>query len=455
MSTVDEDITTDTTTAPSVVVCDIDSCSSSSTSPDPERIVDPGGGPRLDDLADLADLDWATFDPGAPGYFDDPTVQLGALREQAAVHHMASTDTYLLTRHEHVHALARDRRLGVETARASTDPTIDPERRNAGRADAERSIMHRDGPDHTRVRRVMQRAFTPKSIAQLQHRTVLIADRLLDDLARNGGGDLIGGYARRLPVAVIADLLGFPTADLDRLCAWSHAVTRTLDPMSTPAERARADVAAQQLDEYVEAAYEAQRVRPNAGLLSHMIAAEDDADRMTRDEIVANTVLLVVAGHETTTNLIGNGAVALLRHPGQRSRLVDDPSLDGNAVEEVLRFDSPVQMTRRISNHDIEVAGVAIPTGSVVTLCSSSANRDPRKWGPTANEFRIDRSDAADQVSFGGGPHFCLGAALARMQGRVALPRMFRRFPTMQPIEEPRFEQRIVLRGVGRLLVGL
>ena len=454
MSNIDEDIATGTTTtAPPVAANDIDGNSAGTSRPDPERIVDPGGGPRLDDLAQLAELDWVTFDPSAPGYFDDPTVQLGALREQEAVHHVATTDAYLLTRYEHVHALARDRRLGAEIAHARPNPVIDAEREMLAKIRGALSILRRDGDDHSRVRRVMQRAFTPRSIAELQHRTTVIADRLLDELDAAGGGDLISDYALQLPVAVISDMLGMPTEDVAQLREWSHVLTKTLDPMCTPADRARAVAASQALDEYVEQVYEAKRVRPDDGLLSQMIVVEDGGDRMTRDEVLVNTVLLYVAGHETTTNLIGNGAVELFRHPDQRARLVDDRSLDGNVVEEVLRYDSPVQLTRRISHEDIEVAGTDIPAGSVLTLCSASANRDPRKWGATADEFRIDRPDAADQVSFGGGPHFCLGAALARMEGRVALPQIFRRFPTLTPTAEPRFEQRIVLRGVGRLLV--
>jgi cytochrome P450 len=453
MTIIDEDIATGTTTAPPVAESDIDEISSCTFSPDPERIVDPGGGPRLDDLARLTELDWTTFDPGAPGYFDDPTVQLGAIREHAAVHHVSVTDRYLLTRYEHVHALARDRRLGADIAHARPNPVIDAEREMLGQIRGTLSVLRRDGHDHSRVRRVMQRAFTPKSIAELQRRTVVIADRLLDDLASAGGGDLMRDYALQLPVAVISDMLGMPTDDVAQLREWSHVITKTLDPMCTEADRERAVAAAVALDDHVEQVYEAKRLRPDDGLLSHMIAAEDDGDRMTRDEVLVNTVLLYVAGHETTTNLIGNGAVALFRHPEQRARLVDDPSLDGNVVEEVLRFESPVQMTRRISSEDIEVADVEIPAGSVVTLCSAAANRDPRKWGPTADDFRIDRADAADHVSFGGGPHFCLGAALARMEGRVALPRLFRRFPTLTPTAEPRFERRIVLRGVGRLPV--
>ena len=470
MTIVDEDVATGTTTAPLVTRCDIGEISSSTTTTDPARIVDPGGGPRLDDLgrsvdpgggprlddlARLADLDWTTLDPSAPGYFDDPTVQLGALRERDAVHHVSSTDSYLVTRYEHVQALARDRRLGAATGPARSAPAVDAVGQGPGRIRHTEPTLLGDGPDHDRVRRVMQRAFTPKSIAELQRRAVVITDRLLDDIAAAGGGDLIGEYARRLPAAVIAEMVGVPTDDVSQLTEWSHDVTASVDPMCAPADRTRADVAAQALADYVGQLYEAKRARPDDGLLSHMIAADADGDRMTEDETVANTILLFVAGHETTTNLIGNGAVQLLRHPDQRKLLVADPSLDGNVVEEVLRYESPVQMTQRVSHEDIEVARTTIAAGSTVVLCSASANRDPRKWGRTADEFRIDRADAADQVSFGGGPHHCMGAALARMQGRVAIPRLFRRFPTLTLIAEPRFEERLVLRGVGRLCVAV
>lgn len=402
----------------------------------------------------LGPLAW---DPFAPGYFDDPTVQLGAIREHEPVHRVAATGAYMFTRYEHVQALARDRRLGNSIDHALPNPTIDAEREMMASSPAQ-SILRRDGDEHARVRRILQKAFTPKAIADWRARTIDVTEQLLDRLAVDGGGDLIDDYALQLPVQIISDMLGLPTDDVDDLRDWSHAVTKTLDPICSVDEREAAVTARDEMIGYMEQMYRVKRQQPDDRMLSLMIRAEDDGERMTRAEVLIHALMLFAAGHETTTNLIGNGAIELFRHPDQRARLVADPDLDANAVEEVLRYNSPVQMTRRISVEDIEIeddasGNVVIPAGSVVSLVAAAANRDPRKWGPTADRFRVDRPGANDQLSFGGGPHFCLGAALARLEGQIALPRLFRRFPRLRPTEQPEFEERIVLRGVARLPV--
>jgi cytochrome P450 len=392
------------------------------------------------------------FNPFEPNYFDDPHVQLGRIREQEPVHLVELTGAYMFTRYEHVQPLARDRRLGVDIAHALPNPSIDAERAMlAAGGNSTESILRIDGDDHARVRRPMQKPFTPKRIAAWRQRTVEVSDELLNRLAGDGGGDLIADYALMLPVQIISDLLGMPTDQVGDLRDWSHAMTKTLDPLCSPEERAAAVSARTEMTAYIEEMYEMKRQRPDDGILSTLIEAEDDGERLTRDEVLINTLLLYIAGHETTTNLIGNGVIELLRHPDQLDRLRTDPDLDANAVEEVLRYNSPVQITRRISREDVEVAGVEIPAGSVVLLAAAAANRDPRKWGDTADRFLVDRAGANDHVSFGGGPHFCLGSALARLEGQIALPRLMRRFPRLELAEEPRFEPRMVLRGVARL----
>jgi cytochrome P450 len=394
------------------------------------------------------------FNPFAPGYFEDPHVQLGQIREQEAIHPVGLTGAHMFTRYEHVHALARDRRLGVEIAHALPNPAIDAEKAMlASAANTTDSILRTDGDDHSRVRRLMQKPFTPKRIAEWNARAAQVSDDLLDRLEDDGGGDLISDYALMLPVQIISDLLGMPTDQLGDLRDWSHALTKTLDPLCSPEERAASVAARNEINGYIASVYEMKREQPDDGILSTLIEAEDAGERLTRDEVIINTLLLYIAGHETTTNLIGNGVIALMQHPDQLDRLRSDPELDANTVEEVLRYNSPVQLTRRISREDIEVDGVSIPAGSVFSLAGAAANRDPRKWGSTADEFIIDRPGANDHVSFGGGPHFCLGSALARLEGRIALPRLMRRFPKMQFVSEPTFEPRMVLRGVGALQV--
>ena len=194
-------------------------------------------------------------------------------------------------------------------------------------------------------------------------------------------------------------------------------MAKTLDAVNTEEEQQRSIDSARAMDEYLRDIYDRKLADPDDGIFSALIAAEHDGDQLTKNEVISNIRLLYVAGHETTTNLIGNGLVELFRHPDQLEMIRQSDAHDANLVEEVLRFNSPVQMTRRIPDHDIEVEGTTIPGGSVVLLCAVSANRDPRKFGPTADEFDVTRSDAKDQVSFGGGPHFCLGAALARLEG--------------------------------------
>jgi cytochrome P450 len=257
-----------------------------------------------------------------------------------------------------------------------------------------------------------------------------------------------------LPATVISRMLGVPSSDLPTLRAWSHAMAKTLDPVNSDDDLRRSRESNLAMDAYLREVYDEKDAAPGDDIFSALIAAEHDGDRLTKDEVIANIKLLYVAGHETTTNLIGNGLVELFRHPDQLALLRETDEHDANVVEEVLRFNPSVQFTRRIPDHDVEVAGTTIPAGTAVLLNAVSANRDPRHFGPTADEFDITRADAKEQVAFGGGPHFCLGAALARLEGQVALPTIVRRFPDLAPVDDtPTFEPRLVLRGVSRLPV--
>ncbi len=391
------------------------------------------------------------FNPFEPGYFADPSVQLNALREQEAVHFMEFTGGYMVTRHDDAFRLLRDRSVGSTSANATSTPSIDAERAAIAQDPAGPNMLRVDGEDHTRMRRLVSQAFTPRAIQQWRIRAAELTDELLDVFEDRGGGDALYEFALPLPATVISDMLGMPTADLPKLRGWSHAMAKTLDAVNTEEEQQRSIDSARAMDEYLRVIYDRKLADPDDGIFSALIAAEHDGDQLTKNEVISNIRLLYVAGHETTTNLIGNGLVELFRHPEQLEMIRRTDAHDANLVEEVLRFNSPVQMTRRIPDHDIEVAGTTIPGGSVVLLCAVSANRDPRKFGPTADEFDVTRADAKDQVSFGGGPHFCLGAALARLEGQIAIPRIIRRFPNLTLADEPTFEPRVVLRGVARL----
>ena len=281
-----------------------------------------------------------------------------------------------------------------------------------------------------------------------------MTEDLIDGIHDAGGGDIIADIALPLPVQMISEMLGMPTEDADQLKTWSAALAKTLDPLISDEERAAGTAAAGEMADYILGVYDRKKADPSDDIMSALIAAEEDGDRLTRDEVMSNVRLLYVAGHETTTNLIGNGLLALLRNPDQLDRVRTEPGLDANLVEEVLRYDSPVQFTRRIPTADVEVGDTTIPAGSVVLLCASAANRDPRKWGATHDDFIVARAGANEQLSFGGGRHFCLGAALARLEGQIALPRIVRRFPNLAPVSDtPDHMPRMVLRGLASLQV--
>jgi cytochrome P450 len=247
-------------------------------------------------------------------------------------------------------------------------------------------------------------------------------------------------------------MLGVPHADIPMLRDWSQAQVLGLEPNVPEDVRDEINAAARVFYDYVEALVEDKRAHPGPDIIGDLIAAEEAGDQLSNDEIQAQIVLLYIAGHETTVNLIGNGVVSLFKHPDQLDLLRTSPDLDANAIEEVLRYESPVQFTRRLVQDPYDVDGTKIEAGQIIALGLGSANHDRAKWGPTADTFDISRPGANEQVSFGGGPHFCLGAHLARLEGQIALPRLVRRFPHLSLLsEEPAWSQRLVLRGVNEI----
>jgi cytochrome P450 len=397
-----------------------------------------------------------TFDPFAPGYFADPSVQLNAIRESEPVQYVALTGGFLVTRYDDVHRLIRDKALEASIEGAASTPAVDAEKLQAREGSVGLMMVRRDGEDHLRLRRLVNRAFTPKAIARLRERATEITERLLDEAADRDELDVIGDFALPLPVEVISAMLGLPSGDVPQLRDWSHTMAKTADPIFTPEEGAASLEAGTLLSSYLAEHVEYKRTHPSDDILSVLVEAEEGGDRLSLDELMAQLILLYVAGHETTVNLIGNGLTHLFEYPAELDRLRVDPSLDANAIEELLRYDSPAQLARRITTGPIEVSGATIPPGVVVWLALAAGNRDPRKWGPTADRVDLARPGANEHVSFGGGAHHCLGAFLARMEGQVALPRLIRRFPKMAPAyHEPAWATRLLLRGVERLPVTL
>lgn len=398
------------------------------------------------------------LNPFEPGYYDDPYRQYAQLREHDPVHR-SDLGPWLITRWADVHTVLRrpgtsvdERNLPEGRRRRDRLVELDPKRADR----ASHAILNIDPPDHTRLRKLVSKAFTPRAVERIRARTAELTDEILDDLAeRREPVDLIADLAFPLPFQVISELLGMPEGDRDQLRAWSHTLTQVLDPLLVM-EHAEAIVeASDRMVEVVTAAIAWKRQRDDDDLLSALIRAEDDGDVLSDHELIDNVTLLYLAGHETTVNLIGNGTNALLDHRDQLERLVADPTLDANAVEELLRFDSPVQFSRRIALEPFEVDGHRVEPGQMVMTGLGAANRDPAKFGPDAEQLDLSRADAREHVSFGSGVHHCLGAALARLEGQEVIGRLVRRFPQMERAADPVHNQRLVLRGYDHLPVML
>ncbi|MEZ0111855.1 cytochrome P450 [Catenulispora sp. EB89] len=401
------------------------------------------------------------FNPFAPGYTDNPYPAYGRLRAEEPVHEHPF-GFWVLSRHDDVSALLRsansvDYRNSAEdsAARLQADAMIEA----AGPATGDTldaygmSMLDRDPPDHTRLRGLVSKVFTPRSVAALEPFVTELVDAALDRLAEAGGGDLIEAVAFPIPFAVISRMLGIPDTDHVRIRELSGLLVRTLEPIGDPDLLGEINRARLEMQDIVRGLIAYKREHPGEDLLTALIAAEQDGDRLSDEELVAQVVLLYVAGHETTVNLIGNGTLALLNAPEELKNLRAAPQLAVNAVEEMLRYDSPVQQSRRIILEPYEVRGKLIPKGAFVIAGLAAANRDEAYWGPDAGELRLDRANARNHVAFGGGPHHCLGAALARLEARVAVERMVARFPGLGLAGEPVWNGRINLRGLAVLPV--
>jgi cytochrome P450 len=398
------------------------------------------------------------FNPFEPGFTDDPYPQWRALREEDPVH-QSPLGIWLLLRYDDALHFLRDPSLSVEDANANPGP-LDQiiqealgDRRNEERGES--AMLNRDPPDHTRLRRLVSKAFTPRAIEALRPRIQELVDGTLDRVAPTGKMELVGDLAFPLPFVVISEMLGMPEADQKQLREWSGTIVRTLEPTVDPdLIRAIAD-ASDAMTAFIGDVIAWKRKNPADDMLSALIAAEEHGDVLTDAELTEQVTLLYIAGHETTVNLIGNGVLALLRNRPQLERLEADRSLDANAVEELLRFDPPVQMTRRVTLEDVDVDGRKIEKGTFVALVLASANRDPAHWGDDAETLDLGREGAHSHLAFGGGAHYCLGAALARLEGQVAIGSLVRRFPGLEQAGDPVWNGRINLRGLDYLPLSL
>lgn len=400
-------------------------------------------------------MDQLIFSPYDLAVQDNPLPTYALMREADPVH-FNLFGGWTLFNYADAQVVLRDPRHSVEDSNATPRAALSPvDQLRAERRGGSRAILNIDPPDHDRLRRLVSKAFTPRTVAALEPRIQEMVNQYLDAIAANGGGDIITDIAFPLPFLVISEMLGMPKEDSEIVREWSHAIVKTLDPILSEEELLTAITSSDLMIDYVRARIVEKRAHPDDLLLSRLITAEDDGDMLDEQELLDQIILLYIAGHETTVNLIGNATLALLNHPEQMALLGANPEMGANATEELLRWDSPVQYSRRIAITDFDIAGKEVKSGEFVLTCLGSANHDPKRWGPTADELDLTRDGAGAHLSFGSGVHHCLGAALARLEGRVALTTIASRFPTLSLAAPVTRNGRVVLRGLDALPVAI
>ncbi len=382
-----------------------------------------------------------TFDWVSQDFLRDPYSQYKALRESNPIHYNEARGGFMLTRYnDMVGVLRDDYRFSAERM----GPQINDE--------VPKSMLGSDPPDHTRLRTLVNKAFTPRHIRQLSDRIHEIVDGLLDEVADRREMEAITDFAYPLPITVIAEMLGVPAQDRDFFRDASQKIAVALGPIEDMQVAMNALDGRNQLVQYFNELIPKRKAEPRDDLLTALLDAEEAGDALSHGELLAMLLLLLVAGHETTVNLIGNGLLALLRHPDQFERLRTEEGIGRQAVEELLRYDSPVQMTGRIAKVDVEIAGQRVKAGQFVSTILGSANRDPEVF---ADPDTLDLTrEPCNHLSFSAGIHFCLGAQLARLEGQIALTTLVRRFPDMRlATEDLRWRPAPILRGLEALQV--
>jgi cytochrome P450 len=386
-----------------------------------------------------------------PEMLADPYPVYHRLRRFDPVHWHAAHGGWVLSRYADVAALLRNPHVSSERMRAEAERG--PAQIQALFTFRANSMLNADPPRHTRLRLLVSKAFTPGAVEQLAPFIQRTVDEALDAVQAAGRMDVIRDLANRLPITVIAHMLGVPPEDRDRFKDWADKATAVVGNLASnlqEEEVRRAVEAVGELKAYLQAVVAERRARPRDDLLSALVRAEEQGDWLTEDELFSNAVLLLNAGHETTTNLIGNGVHALLRHPDQWKRLRDDPSLVPTAVEEFLRFDGPVQFTSRVLKDDLTVGGKHLKAGQSAVLLLGAANRDPAQF-KDPDRLDVGRPDNK-HVAFGLGPHFCLGAPLARLEGKIVFETLLRRFPGLRAEgPPPEYRANFNLRGLVSL----
>ncbi len=407
------------------------------------------------------DLNAVDYDPFNPANTQNPYPLYKRMREEAPVWRGGMYDDVFLSRHADITAVLRD------AERFSSDSSnLAPEVRaqNPSAEDADQNMMagflggkimlFSDPPDHTRLRRLASHAFTPRSIEKWRPRIRGLVEEMLSEVGPGDEFDVMATLARPLPVVVIAELLGVPLADQEKFAGWAVPLARMIDPDSNmgPDDYSAAISAAMEFVGYFNALIEERRGAPSDDVLSTLIAAEEEGDRLTHEELLINLILLLIAGHETTSNLIGNGALALCEHPTARDEFAANPDeLARTAVDEFLRYDAPVQFTVRTALTDVEFDNETVRKGHQVLLLLAGANRDPDAF-ERPDDVVLDRTPN-NHLAFSNGIHFCLGAMLARMEGQEAFPALIKKFPKLERRSELLYRPNMTLRGLAELHV--
>lgn len=398
------------------------------------------------------------FNPFTPGFEESPYEHYRTLRDTHPVqeHPMGF---WFVSRHADVSKVVRDARMSVVSRNLAAGPISEQINLLIADAPLKRvSMVVTDPPDHTRLRSLVGKVFTPRSIAAMEPMITGLVDASLDRIADAGTFNLAEAFAYPLPFTVITTMLGMPDSDPKRLLELTEMLVIALEPPGVNPEfnlkmMMAVEEAEVELSGMMREIIEWKRKNPADDVLTALIQAEHNGDLLTNEELVAQVMLLYLAGHHTTVNLIGNGVVALLRNPDQLALLQSNPDLIGNAVEEFLRYESPLQETSRITVAPYQIGDREIPAGALVVACLGSANRDERVFGPDADMLRIDREHARQHVSFSLGAHHCLGSALGRLEARVAIGRLVARFPRLALAGQVRWNGRINVRGAKEIPV--
>lgn len=393
---------------------------------------------------------------GHPGFVSNPYPLYRKLRATQPVRLDPVAPVWVITSYAHTLAMLKDTRFRKDPfaqerlprgAREQLGLTVSA----AARASFEQtSMLFLDPPQHTRIRSIFNKAFTPRRIESLGPRIQAITDRMIDAVAARGEMDLMRDFAAPLPVTVIAELLGFPPADYAKIKKWSDEMTEALGFRVTPQQHEIANRARDEINEYFDTIVAQLRRTPGDNLISALLASDSPAEELKPEELFSNSILLLAAGHETTTNLIGNGMLALLRHPDELRDLRQHPEIMNSAIEELLRYDPAVQWTSRVAGEDMDFGGQPFKRGDIIVASVGAANRDPAVF---ANPDRLDLRRADNKhLSFGTGVHFCLGAALARMEAQIAFSTLLMRFPNLRLAPgKLKWRKGITFRGVHSL----